>query len=68
MEQVNQEFLRRQLEAGVGRIDLAGETIGEVLSGPRAGSFTAMELRFLADEAPTYGYVLQGNSWVFSGR
>jgi hypothetical protein len=52
------------MEVGIPRIDLAGETIGEVLSGPRSTSFTAMGLRYLAREAPSHGCVLDGNSWV----
>ncbi len=62
---VNEQFLRNQLEAGVNRIELVGETISEVLSSPtRSQSFTAREIRFLMREAANYGYELVGNSWI----
>ena len=65
MEEVNKQFLREQLESGIGRIELIGENIDDVLSNPaRSGSFTAMELRFLANEAPNYGYIRVGNAWL----
>lgn len=65
MEEVNKQFLREQLESGIGRIELIGENIDDVLSNPaRSGSFTAMELRFFANEAPNYGYIRVGNAWL----
>ncbi|MCS6906700.1 MAG: hypothetical protein RML93_02305 [Anaerolineales bacterium] len=60
---VNEQFLRNQLEAGVSRIELVGETIEEVLT-MRPKSFTAKEIDFLKQNAWKYGYELQGNVWV----
>ena len=30
----------------------------------RQGSFSAMEIEFLSENAPAYGYTRFGNSWV----
>ncbi|MDH5228450.1 MAG: hypothetical protein OEZ58_09185 [Gammaproteobacteria bacterium] len=60
---VNEQFLHGQLERGVGRIDLHGETIREVLTN-RPKSFTAMEIKYLETNAKNYGYVRDGNSWI----
>ncbi len=65
MEEVNKQYLRRLMDNGVSRIELVGETIGEVFGNPaRAKSFTAVELTYLAEEAHKYGYILVGNAWV----
>jgi len=63
MEEVNREFLRGQMRAGVDRIELVGESIRQVLT-KRADSFTAVELRLLMDEASRFGYRLQEGVWV----
>lgn len=60
---VNEQFLQGQLERGVGRIDLYGETIRKVLIN-RPNSFTAMEIKFLETNAKDFGYVRDGNSWI----
>ncbi|MGF1732344.1 RHS repeat-associated core domain-containing protein [Photobacterium kasasachensis] len=60
---VNEQFLQGQLERGVSRIDLYGETIREVLIN-RPNSFTAMEIKFLETNAKDFGYVRDGNSWI----
>jgi hypothetical protein len=67
MEEINREFLRGQLQSRIGRIELTGESIGEVLSA-RPDSFTALELRLLGQEASNYGYELQGDVWKLVGR
>jgi hypothetical protein len=67
MGEIDREFLRRQLQSGIDRIELTGESIGEVLAA-RPDSFTALELRLLAQEASNYGYKLQGDVWVLVGR
>lgn len=61
--QVNEQFLDSQLERGVGRIELTGESIQEVLTS-RPDSFTAMEIDYLSRNAAKYGYVREGNAWV----
>lgn len=60
---VNEQFLQSQLERGVGRIDLHGETIRDVLVN-RPNSFTAMEIKYLESNAKNFGYIRDGNSWI----
>jgi len=60
---VNEQLLKGQLENGIGRIDLHGETIREVLTN-RPNSFTAMEIKYLETNANNYDYVRKGNSWI----
>lgn len=60
---VNEQFLQSQLESAVDRIDLHGETIKEVLIN-RPNSLTAMEIKYLENNASKYGYMRDGNSWV----
>ena len=60
---VNQQFLKTQLQNGVLRIDLVGESIEQVLIN-RPTSFTAMEIKFLEQTASQYGYVRSGSSWM----
>jgi len=67
MEEINQEFLRRQMRSGVDRIELVGESIDDVLLN-RPDSFAALELRLLQREAPGLGYHLEGEIWVFGGK
>jgi hypothetical protein len=67
MEEINREFLRGQLQSRIGRIELTGESIAEVLTA-RPDSFTALELRLLGQEASNYGYELQGDVWKLVGR
>jgi uncharacterized protein YukE len=64
--QVNQHFLENQMENGVPRIEyVLGQhsSIEDVLL-KRQGSFSAMEIEFLNDNAPLYGYRRVGNAWV----
>jgi hypothetical protein len=63
---VNEQFLRTQMENGVPRIEyVLGDysSIEDVLL-KRQGSFSAKEIEFLADIAPSYGYQRIGNAWV----
>jgi hypothetical protein len=66
--QVNEQFLRTQMENGVGRIDYVVDSGGYssledvVHSDPQ--SFSAKEIRYLTENAPEYGYERLGNSWV----
>ena len=64
--QVNEHFLQNQMENGVPRIEyVLGQysSIENVLL-KRQGSFSAMEIEFLNDNAPLYGYRRVGNAWV----
>ena len=65
--QVNEQFLRTQMENGVPRIEyvLGSEysSLEDVLL-RRQGSFSAMEIEFLTENAATYGYTRVGNTWV----
>ena len=59
----NEQFLRNQLESGIARIDLVGESVDDVLM-KAVGSFRWKEVNWLLDNAAKYGYELVGNSWV----
>ena len=66
--QVNEQFLRTQLERGIGRIDYVIDSPrfssldDVVLANPN--SFSALEIKFLYQNAEAYGYVQKGNSWI----
>jgi hypothetical protein len=60
---VNKQFLLMQLQRGVHRITLFGETI-EAVKSFRARSYTALEIEFLDKNAGDYGYIRESNSWV----
>ncbi|MGA8329873.1 MAG: hypothetical protein WB777_11335, partial [Mycobacterium sp.] len=69
---VNEHFLRTQMENQVGRIDylLDAEkysSLEEMMIG-RSGTYSAMEVEFLSNNAAAYGYERVGNSWVYVGR
>jgi len=64
--QVNEQFLRTQMEHGVPRIEYElGQysSLEEVLL-KRQGSFSAKEIEYLTENAAAYGYRRVGNSWV----
>jgi hypothetical protein len=66
--QVNEQFLRTQMENGVGRIDYVLDpsrfsSVEEVLA-LDADSFSAREIEFLRSNAEAYGYQQVGDSWV----
>ncbi|WP_230587792.1 WXG100 family type VII secretion target [Mycobacterium avium] len=65
--QVNEQFLRSQMEEAVPRIEYnlppGVNTVEEVLA-LRPGSFSAREIEFLKSNAEAYGYQQVGNSWV----
>jgi uncharacterized protein YoxC len=67
--QVNEQFLRTQMENHVGRIEyiLDREKYSslEEMVMERAGSFSAMEVEFLSRNAVTFGYERVGDSWVY---
>jgi uncharacterized protein YukE len=68
--QVNESFLRNQMESGVPRIEYVlpdGYNSVEQLAGAQRQSYSAMEINFLKDNAAAYGYEQQGNVWVYSG-
>jgi len=66
--QVNEQFLRGQMENGVGRIDYVVDasrfsSVEEVVRKDPT-SYSAMEIRYLSENASAYGYERIGNSWV----
>jgi uncharacterized protein YukE len=64
--QVNENFLRNQMEHGVPRIEYElGQysSLEEVLL-KRQGSFSAKEIEYLTENAAVYGYRRVGNAWV----
>ncbi|KUI15375.1 hypothetical protein AU191_06545 [Mycolicibacterium acapulense] len=65
---VNEQFLQTQMERGVPRIDYIVEgtrftSIEDVIR-TDPNSFSAREIKFLVQNAATYGYERVGNSWV----
>ncbi len=68
--QVNEQFLRAQLENRVPRVDYVlpeGFSSVEQVAAVQRRSFSAMEINFLKENAAAYGYVQQGNVWVYTG-
>ena len=68
--QVNEEFLRTQLESEVPRIDYLvpdGFDSVEQVAAVQRRSFSALEINFLKENAGKYGYTQYGNSWVYEG-
>ncbi|OBK15452.1 hypothetical protein A5636_05685 [Mycobacterium asiaticum] len=66
--QVNEQFLRTQMEDGVARIDYLVDynhysSVEDVVL-LRPNSFSAREIEFLRSHAPRYGYEQVGDSWV----
>lgn len=65
--QVNEQFLRTQMENGVSRIEYfvtdQYPSLEAVLT-KYPDSFSAREIEFLVDNAPGYGYRRVGNAWV----
>jgi hypothetical protein len=69
---VNEQFLRTQMENQIGRIDYLLDTskyssLEDMMLG-RVGSYSAMEVKFLRENAAAYGYERVGDSWVYVGR
>ncbi len=69
---VNEQFLRTQMENHVGRIDYMLDTekyasLEDMMLG-RSGTYSALEVDFLSNNAAAYGYERVGNSWVYVGR
>lgn len=70
--QVNEQFLRNQMESQVGRIEYVLDhneypsLQDMILNNPR--SFSAMEVAFLEKNAAAYGYHRVGDAWVLGGR
>lgn len=68
--QVNEAFLEAQLERGVSRIEYVlpdGFDSVDQVARIRRESFSAMEINFLNAHAAEYGYVREGNAWVYRG-
>jgi hypothetical protein len=69
--EVNENFLRTQMERGVERIDYVTEgtrfnSIADVLR-LDGDSFSAKEIRYLIENAGDYGYERVGDSWIRVG-
>jgi hypothetical protein len=68
--QVNEAFLRRQLESGVERVDFVGESIEGLFSAyddipfSELPAYRLKEIFWLEGNAGTYGYSRVGNSWI----
>lgn len=68
--QINEQFLRAQLENRVPRVDYVlpeGFTSVEQVAAVQRRSYSAMEINFLKENAAAYGYVQRGNVWVYTG-
>lgn len=68
--QINEQFLRTQMENGVRRIDYIlpeGFASVEEVARVRRESFSALEIKYLDDHAAEFGYRRIGNSWVYEG-
>lgn len=68
--QVNEQFLRTQLESGVPRIEYVlpeGFDSVEQVAAVQRRSFSAMEINFLKENAERFGYTQHGNAWVLEG-
>ncbi len=66
----NREFVQSEMERGVARIELRGETIDDVFSDARRSkSDTANEINYLQDKGYEYGYRYSAdeNAWVKVG-
>ncbi|WP_255485959.1 endonuclease [Mycobacteroides sp. LB1] len=69
--QVNEQFLKTQMQNGIPRIDYVVEgskfsSIQDVLR-TDPNSFSAKEIKYLMQNAPAYGYERIGDSWVREG-
>jgi len=67
----SEAFLRRQLEAGVERIDFVSGDIDAILrdfagTADKDVPYRVRELRWLIANAGDYGYSRVGNRWVLS--
>ncbi len=68
--QVNERFLRTQMENRVGRIEYIlpdGFSSVDQVARVRRESFSALEINFLNENAASFGYERYGNSWVYEG-
>jgi len=60
--EVNRQVIRRQMETGINRIELAGETIQQALS--RKGSWTVEEIKWIREFARVFGYIEDATGWT----
>lgn len=68
--QVNEQFLRTQLENHVPRIEYVlpdGFSSVDEVAMVRRESFSALEINYLIDNAENFGYQRIGNAWVYQG-
>ncbi|MFZ2488788.1 MAG: hypothetical protein WAZ19_11755, partial [Anaerolineae bacterium] len=66
MWQVNQSFLRQQMENGVPHIQYVGESIADVLDPKNAGRASYKELQYLMENAKDYGYTFDPINGVWT--
>lgn len=68
--QVNEQFLRTQMENHVPRIEYVlpdGFDSVDQVARVRRETFSALEINYLNDNAALFGYERVGNSWVYRG-
>lgn len=66
MWQVNESFLRQQMESGVSHIQYVGESIADVLDPKNAGRASYKELQYLLENAKNYGYTFDPVTGIWS--
>jgi hypothetical protein len=68
--QVNEQFLRSQMEDHVSRIEYISpdgfNSVDEVAR-IRPETYSAFEINFLNENAAKFGYRRSGNTWVYEG-
>ncbi len=68
--QVNEQFLRTQLENRIPRIEYVlpdGFSSVDEVASIRRETFSALEINFLNENAERFGYQRVGNAWVYQG-
>ncbi len=66
MWQVNESFLRQQMESGVSHIQYVGESIADVLDPKNAGRASYKELQYLMENAEKYGYTFNPMTGIWT--
>jgi hypothetical protein len=64
---VNEAFLRRQLESGIDKVEFVGDDIYSIINSSDdriRNSYRAKEIKWLLENANTYGYEIVGNNWI----
>ena len=69
--QVNEQFLRSQMEDHVSRIEYIlpdGFNSVDEIAPTRPETYSAFEINFLNENAAKFGYRRSGNTWVYEGK